>query len=70
LKPWFPLTRQTKKLIIVAFAKSQNHINFCNYLALDVRQFVINVSPFNLHRNILVEMLTVSTNWGNLGRKT
>jgi hypothetical protein len=31
------------------------------YLALVVRQFVIQVSPFNLHRNNLVEMSTVST---------
>jgi hypothetical protein len=46
---------------IVVFVKSQNHINFCYYLALVVRQFVIQVSPFNLHRNNLVEMSTVST---------
>jgi hypothetical protein len=46
---------------IVVFVKSQNHINFCYYLALVVRQFVIQVSPFNLHRNNLVEISTVST---------
>ena len=31
------------------------------YLALVVRQFVIQVSTFNLHRSNLVEMSTVST---------
>ena len=46
---------------LVVFAKSQNHINFCYYLAIVVRQFVIQVSPFNLHRNNLVEMSTVRT---------
>jgi hypothetical protein len=54
---------------IVVFVKSQNHINFCYYLALVVRQLVIQVSPFNLHRNILVEMLTVST-YNNLSFST
>ena len=43
---------------IVVIVRSQNHIYCCYYLALVVRQFVIQVSPFNLRRNNMVQMST------------